>query len=294
MNRQPLIAGWVSCVGLTKPLITLSVAFSALMGFLLFSGSFTRTAIFFTLGLMLLAAGSSALNQIQEVHTDSLMLRTRQRPLPSGQISSLQALLFTSFLLTAGTILMLATAPLAGALLAWITLLWYNLLYTPLKPRTMFAIIPGAVVGALPPLAGWVAAGGQLLHPVIIMVCFFFFVGQIPHFWLIQLKHSSDYQKAGFPALTATFSPRQISRLTLAWIAATLAGAAFLPFFGIIRSPWLGTLVYLMIAMLVVVFRPWFRQQVPENTRPAFIGVNMFYLMMILILMADSLGGKIS
>ena len=90
---------------------------------------------------------------------------------------------------------------------------WYNAVYTPLKKVFSLAIIPGSLVGALPPLAGWVAAGGDILDPKIILISSFFFVWQIPHFWILLLIYGKDYDKGGFPTLTNVFSERQLKIL---------------------------------------------------------------------------------
>ncbi len=82
---------------------------------------------------------------------------------------------------------MLTGCPLAAAL-GIFTLLWYNLVYTPLKRITAFAVLPGALIGAMPPLIGWTAAGGNPLDMEIMAVAFLLFVGQMPHYWLLLLK----------------------------------------------------------------------------------------------------------
>ena len=100
----------------------------------------------------------------------------------------------------------LGTAGLMGhplaALLGLITVVWYNGIYTPLKRVTAFAAIPGGVVGAIPPVIGWVSGGGDPTDARIIVVAFFFFVWQVPHFWLLLMRIGGDYERAGLPSLT--------------------------------------------------------------------------------------------
>ena len=95
---------------------------------------------------------------------------------------------------------------------------------------------PGAVTGALPPLIGWVAAGGGVWDKPIIFLEFLFFTGQIPHFWLLILKYGEEYEKAGIPSLTEILSRSQINRLTFTWVVISVIAALFLCHFGIIQT----------------------------------------------------------
>ena len=97
-------------------------------------------------------------------------------------------------------------------------------------------MVPGAVTGALPPLIGWVAAGGGVWDKPIIFLEFLFFTGQIPHFWLLILKYGEEYEKAGLPSLTNIMSRTQINRLTFTWVVTSVIAALFLCYFEIIHS----------------------------------------------------------
>lgn len=287
MNKTINQINILAYIRLSKPIITLSVAFSSLTGFVLAQQSFHRDWIPAYLGVLFIAAGASVINQIQEASMDSLMDRTRNRPLPSGQIPLFNARIWAIILSLSGAgVLWFFTNPPATAL-AIITLLWYNGIYTPLKKITPWAIIPGAVVGAIPPAIGWAAAGGSLLNPHIILLSFFFFIGQIPHFWLILLRYSDDYQNAGFPTITSVFNPRQIKRLTFSWIFATAASALLLPFSGVIESFILFWLVVFLSSLLVFIFFYWsFIKSFKVNR--AFIVMNSYFLLMMMIILADS------
>jgi heme o synthase len=289
MNRIPEKFGIPSFLKLTKPIITLSVAFSALTGFILFSGAFSHGWFHMYLGVLLVAAGSSVINQIQEKNQDKLMDRTRNRPLPSGQIHVNHAWLLVFALTILGVVLLWFYVKPVSSILAIITLIWYNGIYTPLKRVSPWAIIPGAVVGALPPLIGWTAAGGYLFHPHIAFVSFFFFIGQIPHFWLILLRYGQDYEKAGFPAISKVFSPNQISRLTFTWTTATAVIAVFLPLFGIIESIWLGSAIVTLSILLVLSFHKWPGIKNPVQMNRAFMIMNFYFLSMMIIIIIDSL-----
>ncbi len=291
VNKEIIIKRqfYQTLLALTKPIITLSVSFSALTGFILHAGSFAPGWFYMYIGVMFIAAGSAALNQIQEAGPDSLMERTRRRPIPSGQISITQAGLWTTFLALAGTgILWFTTNPTATSL-AIFTLIWYNGIYTPLKRATPWAIIPGAIVGAIPPAIGWTAAGGELHHPHIIFVAFFFFIGQIPHFWLILLRHGYDYQKAGFPSIISTFSRNQITRLTFSWTFATALAAVLLPVFGVITSPPLSAAVVLLSLILVLSFARRSGFYMEQSVNRNFMIMNIYFLLIMIIIIADAL-----
>ncbi len=291
VNKEIIIKRqfYQTLLALTKPIITLSVSFSALTGFILYAGSFADGWLQMYLGVMLIAAGSSALNQVQEAGPDKLMDRTSNRPVPSGDISGGGALLWAMLLSICGATLLWFTTNPTATLLAIITLIWYNGLYTPLKRITPWAILPGAVVGAIPPAIGWTAAGGAIHHPHIIFLAFFFFIGQIPHFWLILLRHGKDYEKAGFPSITRKFSHNQISRLTFTWTLATAITAILLPFFGIIRSTPFYIAIILLSLALTASFILWWGIRKRKQMNRAFMLMNIYFLLMMIIIIMDSL-----
>jgi heme o synthase len=274
---------------LTKPIITLSVAFSALTGFILFSGGFSSGWFSMYLGVLLTAAGSSVINHIQEARTDRMMERTRSRPLPSGQIGVVPAIIWATFLAIAGPIILWWQTHPISALLAVFTLFWYNVVYTSLKKITPWAIIPGAVVGAIPPVIGWTAAGGSITHPNIVFIAFFFFIGQIPHFWLILLRYGKDYENAGFPSISKNFSPEQISRLTFTWTTATAMTAILLSVFGIILSHTVSIIVIIMSIVLIAAFYKWPGIKKPAHVERAFIIMNIYFLLMMILIIADAM-----
>jgi len=205
---------------LGKVRITFFVAISTSVGFLLYSGNINVGMILPTLGVFLLACGSSALNHYQEKDKDALMDRTKGRPIPSGRISPNGALVYAFVLIVISSLIIFYSANLTALVLGWINLIWYNIIYTPLKRINSLAVIPGSIIGALPPVIGWTAAGGYLYDPKILAVALFFFIWQIPHFWLLLMIYGKDYEKAGFPTLTKIFNNRQLSRITFIWIAA--------------------------------------------------------------------------
>lgn len=273
---------------LGKVRISLPVALSALAGYALHSATIDMQGVFLALGVFLMSCGSGALNHWQEQKTDAEMPRTRNRPIPSGRITSLQGLLITAGYLTAGSAVLLITSPIIALILSWVTLFFYNLVYTPLKKITAFAVIPGSMVGALPPVIGWTAAGGHPGSEVILIVATFFFIGQIPHFWLLLLLFGDQYKLAGMPSLTDIFSEIQIKRVTYAWILTTIASAFLVLIYVFHNRILMFLLLFYIIYLLVSLTRTVLFQQ-KLSVLPAFYRLNFLYLFMMFFLIADSL-----
>jgi protoheme IX farnesyltransferase len=276
-------------VTLAKIRIAFAVAITTLTGYILYSGAFSSGIIPVVTGIFLLACSASVLNQLQEVESDRLMSRTANRPLPSGLISKQMALFTALALFVSGTILLWLGSGYAAMLVGLSTMVWYNLIYTPLKKITAFAVIPGSVVGALPPLAGWVAAGGSLSDPRALAIGFFFFIGQIPHFWLLILKLGSQYQRANFPTITQLFSEQQTKRLTFIWIVATAISALLFPLYRLQEHQWSLIVLASLSAILVIWFVPLLKQNKIFNVRKSFLVINIYYLIVMVAILVGKL-----
>ena len=275
---------------LGKFTIAIPVALTGFLGYFMAEPALDLNALLSTTGIFFLALASGSLNQIQERHTDALMARTAQRPLPSGQIMLAGAIFFSVLCAITGSILLLLTGyPLAAAI-GIFTLCWYNLVYTPLKRLTAFAVLPGALIGALPPLIGWTAAGGNPLDMEILAVAFLLFVGQMPHYWLLLIKIGNEFHQAGMPVITSLFDQKQIRNLSFVWIAATGVCVLMLPATPIIRHQAMSLLlIAAAIFFLIRMFLLSYKGNLVEHWKKAFITVNLFYLLIILVLIADRL-----
>lgn len=275
---------------ITKLRITIFVTVTTMFGFIAATDSINSRIILPALGILLLACGSAALNHYQERKTDVLMERTKNRPIPSGKISAAATLQLSIVLLLIGSILLFIGSGLLALSLGLLNLVWYNAVYTPLKKISPLAIIPGSLVGAIPPVVGWVAGGGNLLDPQIILISFFFFIWQIPHFWLLLMVLDKDYQKAGFPTLTQIFSQQQLGRITFVWIIATGVTGLLLPLFQISHNQFVN--YSLFIAALLLAFKSInLLQQTQETSafRFAFRSINYFALFVVLVVSIDKL-----
>lgn len=227
----------MSLLPLFRPPIALMTAASALAGYALYPAPHEAVvAALLLAGVGLLAAGCSALNQVQERDVDARMERTRRRPVACGEFPP-RAGLALALTLTAVGLLLLAAIRETVFALGTFALLWYNGVYTPLKRRTSFAVLPGALCGALPPLIGWAAAGGNPADFRIVLFAGLIVLWQIPHFWFFALKHREDFQRAGLPTVFTRFTPRQVHRLALIWVFALACVTLLLPGFGLLQHP---------------------------------------------------------
>ena len=273
---------------LSKVKITFAVALTTITGYLLGGGAFETGLILPTIGIFLLACGSSALNHYQERDQDAKMDRTRNRPIPSGRISPTGAL-FVAFLFSAaGSVVLYLGSGLLAMQLGLLALIWYNAIYTPLKKKTAFAVVPGAVIGSIPPLVGWVAAGGTLADPRAMFMAFFFFIWQVPHFWLLMLKYGEEYTQAGFPSITKVYTSRQIKNITFVWILATAISALMLPAFDVVDS-WI-VMAGLLISSIWLVgqfTRLLSLKELPFSPIRYFMKINYFVLAVIIFLSID-------
>ena len=274
---------------LSKVRITFAVSLTTITGYVLASGQFDAGLILPTIGIFILACGSSALNHYQEKDKDARMERTRNRPIPSGRISANGALVFAILLTIIGSAIIYFGSGFLAMQLGILALIWYNAIYTPLKKKTAFAVVPGSVIGAIPPMVGWVAGGGSLADPREMIIAFFFFIWQVPHFWLLLLKFGKEYEAAGFPSITSFYTNKQIKNTTFIWTMATAVTALMLPVFGVVNSVVIALGMLAAVVWLVIVFSKLLRSGDEKfNARYYFIKINYFVLFMIIFLAVDS------
>ncbi len=273
---------------LSKVKITIAVSLTTITGYVLSTRQFDTGFIPVTIGIFLLACGSSVLNHIQESHSDAIMERTSHRPIPNGSIGVPGAFLIAFIELIAGTLILILFVNYLALLLGWFALLWYNLVYTYLKRVTPHAVIPGSLIGAIPPLVGWVAAGGLLSDSRSLAIALFFFVWQVPHFYLLVMKYGPQYEKAGMPALTARYSNFVIRMMIFLWIVTTSLSALLLSYFNVIRSSLvLLAILFASIWLMIVFFIPVFNSEKEFKPFRYFMRINYYVLFMIILLNLD-------
>ena len=295
-RRTP--AHWLRLlIDLTKTRVTLAVTLSTATGYCLAARELRSDLWIPLLGTFLLACGGSALNEWQESDIDARMRRTRTRPIPAGRIDPSTALGVAILLILLGFSVLTVNPAHADRLLVLgsLTLVWYNGVYTYLKRVWAFAVVPGSLIGAIPPVIGYVAGGGALLDPLILLVASFFLLWQIPHFWLLLLMIGEQYEQAGLPTLTRVFARPQLGRITFIWILATAISGMTLPM--LVRAdvglvlPWNAVIVLASIWLAVkasIVLRT-----TANNTPPfrrAFLQINVYALVVMVCLSLSALG----
>lgn len=220
-------------IRLCKLPLCLMVALSSLFGYLLYDQRITLQAVALFFGILFLACGAASLNSLQEIDQDRKFRRTRTRPLVTGLFSPKTGAALSFIFLLLGLAVLFFTLPIVPACLAALTLVLYNFVYTPLKQRSAFAILPGGIVGGLPPLIGWVTAGGGLDSVVIWAVMLLFFLWQIPHFFLVILENRKDYSKVARQEILPLSSPFMSRTIVFIW---TMAFISVLLFFTTIEE----------------------------------------------------------
>jgi protoheme IX farnesyltransferase len=189
-------------VTLTKPRLNSLVVVTAGLGYYLGAGGqIEASTLFHTIvGAALVAGGAAAFNQVAERDLDELMVRTRQRPLPVGRLLPTEARLFAFVLSAIGIFQLAYVTSWIAAFVAFITLVSYVAIYTPLKRRTPWATLVGAVPGALPPVIGWAAATGSVTIEAWVLFGIVF-LWQLPHFHALAWLYRDDFRGAGLPLL---------------------------------------------------------------------------------------------
>jgi len=235
VSTQVLSAGFLhrarAFYALTKPRVVSLIVFTAVIGmFLAAPGAVEpRVLLAGTLGIALVAGAAAAVNCLVEQNVDALMLRTRWRPLPSGELSTAQTLAFAGIVGGLGLALL---ERFVNPLTMWLTLatfVGYAVVYTViLKPLTPQNIVIGGASGAMPPVLGWAAVTGQVT-PEAMLLFLIIFAWTPPHFWALALYRTADYARAGLPMLPVTHGARY-TRLQVLLYTLILFGVSLLPF----------------------------------------------------------------
>jgi protoheme IX farnesyltransferase len=218
-------------LALTKPRVVSLIVFCAVIGmFLAVPGMPPAGVVFFaTAGIALVAGAAAAVNCLVEQKIDGLMARTRRRPLPSGELTSLQTIVFAGLIGGLGLFLLYNHV---NPLTMWLTLatfVGYAVVYTVLlKPATPQNIVIGGASGAMPPVLGWAAVTGDVPAEALLLFLIIF-VWTPPHFWSLALYRAKDYARSGLPMLPLTHGP-QYTRLMIVLYTCVLVAVTLLPF----------------------------------------------------------------
>lgn len=217
-------------VDLTKPRITFMVVLTTIAGFCLASVQAIDwpKLLHLMVGIGLLSSGISTINQWMERDLDALMLRTQDRPLPTGRLSPMQAIVFGATLTAGSIVYLIIFSNGLTALLGVITAASYLLLYTPLKTRTTLSTVWGAFPGAMPPLVGWAAARDSLSLEGWVLFAILF-LWQFPHFLAIAWMYREDYARAGIKMLPVVEPEGRITSQQIVLYTLMLLPVSLLP-----------------------------------------------------------------
>ena len=240
-------------IALTKPRIISLLLITALGGLFLASEGFPDpiTTLVVLVGGSLAAGGANAINHFLDRDIDSKMSRTSQRPLVSGQITPIPALLFGIFLNILAFALLWQMANLLSALLALTATLFYVFVYTiALKRTTPQNIVIGGAAGAIPPMVGWAAVTGNILDPSPFLLFAIIFFWTPPHFWALSLILKDDYEEAGVPMLPVVAGVHSTKKQIFAytWILLVLMIAT------VLLAPGLGVIYGVISLSLTFIF----------------------------------------
>ncbi len=284
-SRHPAVVCLLPWTQLCKVPLCLPIAFSAGFGFILHTPALTPHFWGAIYGVFMLACGAAGFNSLQERAVDGLFVRTRHRPLVTGRLTVRAALVLSFLLVTAGLgVLFYGSAGQQPFLLGIAAIVLYNGAYTSLKGVSVFALFPGGLAGAIPPLIGWVSAGGMLGDSRAWALFALFFLWQIPHFCLVLLHHQDDYHTVNRPALIRLFSEQSLKRIVVAWMSAFIVVALSLILYPDLLAPGGRLVIALMagaVALLGVLLAV--RKKV-FNYKILFISFNsVFFLGMLLV-----------
>lgn len=224
---------------LTKPRVVALILFTAIVGMFLAVEGLPPFNLFFwgTLGIGMASAAGAAINQLFDAHADSVMKRTRLRPLPTGQLSTAQAMVFSIALAIAAMVILVVKVNTLTAILTFVSLIGYAVIYTVyLKHATPQNIVIGGAAGAAPPVLGWAAITGEVTSDALLLFLIIF-VWTPPHFWALALYRFNDYKKAGIPMLPVTHG-QKFTRLNILLYTLLLCAVSIMPF-AVQMSGWL-------------------------------------------------------
>jgi len=273
-----------------KVKITVAVSITTVTGYLLHTTTPGADLILTVFGIFLFASGASSLNQIQEFRYDSKMDRTRHRPLPSGRITEKGAVAVTLVYSLAGGLFLFFGAGLAGLALGALAYFWYNVVYTYLKRFNPWAVVPGSLIGSIPPVIGWVSAGGTVADPEILLIAAFFFIWQIPHFWLLIMKYGKEYESAGFPSLSKSMTEIQIGRMIFLWVLGTAVITIVFSIYGPLNSMISKAGLWIASAWLILTFIPILNKSLGMfQPGKYFMRINYFVLLVVVFMCLDKL-----
>ncbi|MBE0468827.1 MAG: protoheme IX farnesyltransferase [Methyloprofundus sp.] len=222
---------WKNYLELCKPRVVALLVFTANVGMLLAVPGMPPIALFIyaTLGIGLASASAAAINHFIDQKADAEMARTKNRPLPQGDLNSTNVLTFAAILGIAAMLILIFLVNTLTAILTFVSLIGYAIIYTVyLKRMTPQNIVIGGAAGAAPPLLGWCAMTGEV-HPYALLLFLLIFVWTPPHFWALAIARRDEYAKVNIPMLPVTHGT-EFTRLHILFYTILLFIVTLLPY----------------------------------------------------------------
>ncbi len=284
-NTLSLKSVYIDFKEITKAGLAVSVVFSSIAGYLLGFDNYNpfswSTLIMLVVGGYCMVGASNAFNQVIEKDLDALMDRTKNRPVPSGRMSSNTALIIASALTIIGLILLYLINP-KTAMFGAISIFLYTSLYTPLKTKTPLSVFVGAFPGAIPFMLGWVAATGNfgIEAGTLFLIQFFW---QFPHFWAIGWFLFEDYEKAGFFMLPTGKKDDKTALQTILYTI-WLIVASILPVFGFtgqLKISIVAAILVLLLGLWMLYYALRLRKLGTSKAAKQLMLASVFYITML-------------
>ena len=275
-------------LSLTKFVLSFAVSLSALFAYIMAKGETGNEMYVATFAVLLVAMGVSSLNHVQEYKSDALMERTKNRPIASGRWSPMTGVYIGSILVILSLVVIYDLLGMIGLNLFLFAFIWYNLVYTPLKKTSALAVVPGALLGVVPPAIGWLAAGHSLMEIEFYALGMFYFIWQVPHFWLLVMLYYGDYDNGGYPTAMRLFGKNTLQKLTFVWLIFTIQAGYFMV---TIFQPQSVVIIALLILTAVLGFASslqlLFKTFELKDARKIFYQINLAFLVTIILVSID-------
>jgi len=271
----------------TKFVLSFAVSLSALFAYIMAKGEVGVDMLLATFAVLLVAMGVSTLNQVQEYKSDAKMERTKNRPIASGRMTPRTGLIIGAVLILLSFVLIYSLLGFTGVNIFMFAFIWYNAMYTPLKKKSALAVVPGAILGVIPPAIGWLVAGHTLMELEFIALALYFFIWQVPHFWLLVMLFHGDYKDGGYPTAMRLFGQASLQRLTFVWLIFTIQAGIFLVW---VYQPYMITIVlsiFVGIWAFISAFELLKEKFQLKNARSVFWKINAAFLGIIILLSID-------
>ena len=279
-------------ISLLKPRVMSLSIFTSFVGMIIAPGSLSfTTGLLAILAISIGSGASGALNMWYERDTDKLMNRTKDRALPTNQISANGALIYGITLSIIAVSMLYLVSNLAAAALLLMTICFYIFVYTIwLKKRTPQNIVIGGAAGAFPPMIGWAVVTGGISTEICLLFMLIF-LWTPPHFWALALYKSDDYKKAGIPMMPLIVGERKTINLIIAYsitlLPLTLIMSSYYSlFFGVSSTALSIFFIYLAFDLK----RSWLKDCLLERKAKMLFYFSIIYLFNIFsILLIDNL-----